>query len=959
MALGLRSIRGRIIYASILLLALLLGAALYLQVWVDRAAEQSRRLMDDQARFMQELADLKGGLYSAEAGLYQYAVLLREEQRQAVEAGLEQALRHTARLESLAGAGEAPQLHQFAETLDRLLQSLQLEVKPLLQVITDGEARFPASPLIIQKMYPANIRFTTAVDGAIEELRRSPRSAGDGAILQLLHDMRYYWVQQIAVVRVYVASRSGAFGITEGGLERHLANRRNYQQLVTQGLERLTRLEASDQLDLLQSVALQEMRAAQETFDRYFEQVVEIYESGQWRADVPIMRQEVEPLFSQVWEVMGGAERHLAEMGSANTMEALSAADMASRALWLITGFAALVLLLGGIAYEYLIRRPIFQVVDALHALGRGDSYTPLVRTRAKETERLLEAFRGMQEQVYTREMRLRAILDHASEGIITINKVGKIETFNNAAESLFGFSAEEVMGRNVSLLMPHPMREEHDDYIRRYLESGEQRVINNEINVNAQRKDGTVFPAAIKVSEMVLEGEPFFTALVEDISERKAMLDNLRQLAEHDSLTGLYNRQYFMDELERVVERNRRQHGLDCALLYIDLDNFKYVNDTLGHLAGDKVLVEVAQLIAHRSRKSDLVARLGGDEFSLLLFDVDEAQALQTADDYRRQLAEYMFRHNGKLVDIGCSIGIAMLEDDVDDKEDLLARADISCHMAKHAGRNSVHLYEQDDQVRMDSMYADMGWARTIKHAIEHNRFTFALQPIIDVESGGVVSHEVLLRMLGEGDEIIMPAGFMPAAERFGLLLDIDHWVIRHAIELLTNWPVEHGTPHISINISAQSVNDPTCLDLVIDTFRAFSVDPSLVTFEITETVAIADLGAASEFMDNLRILGCRTALDDFGVGYCSFAYLKDLPADYIKIDGSFVQQIHNNALQLAMVKSMNEIAHAMGKKTVAEYVEDERILKRLREIGVDYVQGYLLGRPELVAAPGEEEAR
>jgi len=600
----------------------------------------------------------------------------------------------------------------------------------------------------------------------------------------------------------------------------------------------------------------------------------------------------------------------------------------------------------------------MYQVVNALEAFGQGGSYSPLLSSGVTETDRLLSSFREMQQQVYTRELRLSAILDNASEGIITINDEGVVENFNNAAETLFGYQANEVIGRNVSLLMPHPTRDEHDGYIRRYLESREPRVIGNEINVNAQRKDGTIFPMSIKLSEMVLDGRHYFTAIVADISEHKAMLDRLRQLAEHDSLTGLYNRQYFTEELERVVARSRRQQGLNCALLYIDLDNFKYVNDTLGHLAGDQVLVEIGNILRKRTRESDLIARLGGDEFAVLLYDVDQGEAVSASENYRQQIADYEFRYDGRVIDVGCSIGVALFETDVTDREDVMARADVSCHMAKRAGRNSIHVYEPEDQARMDSMFADMGWARTIKEAIEGDRFFFAMQPIVDIQNRQPGSYEVLLRMRDDDGGTIMPAGFMPSAERFGLVLEIDRWVVGHAIEWLAPRLAADGA-HLSINLSAMSIGDEELLRLVTETLARTEVPASRICFEITETVAVADLAAAARFLERLRALGCKTALDDFGVGYCSFAYLKDLPVDYVKIDGSFVRDIGRDALQMAMVKSMNEIAHAMGKRTVAEFVETERVLDMLRAIGVDYVQGFLTGRPEIVPmGAGREQA-
>lgn len=954
---GLRSIRARLVGVTAILTGLLLAAALYTQSLVGQAGRYQQESIREQQAVTRALDGLKSTLYSMESGLYRYAIMLDSAQRQAVRDQMAQAQRQVGNLRRQANDIVSSGVNERVDRLAEELKELRRESEHLLAVIADVDRRFPASPIFTEHTYPANVRFLTAVDSAIAEGEQSGAATANGEVVELFKELRYQWAQQISLVRMFIANRSGVFGMPEAGMRQHLRNRQNYLSVVQDLLQRLTRMDERGQLGFVQSAALTTMKRELSEFQRHFQRAVAIYRSGNWRSDISLMRERVQPAFASVWDLASGLDRQLVELNSRNAMRAMETAGTVSRFLWIITGVVVLVLAMGIVVYEYVLRRPMYQVAQALEAFGQGGSYSPLLTTGVTETDRLLSSFRAMQQQVYTREMRLSAVLDNASEGIITINDQGVVENFNSAAETLFGYRADEIIGRNVSLLMPHPTRDEHDDYIRRYLETREPRIIGNEINVSAQRKDGSVFPMSIKLSEMILEGRHYFTAIVADISEHKAMLDRLRQLAEHDSLTGLYNRQYFTEELERVVARSRRQQGLDCALLYIDLDNFKYVNDTLGHLAGDQVLVEIGNILRKRTRESDLIARLGGDEFAVLLYDVDHGEAVATAEHYRQRIADYEFRYEGRVIDIGCSIGVAMFETDVNDREDLMARADVSCHMAKRAGRNSIHVYQAEDQVRMDTMFADMGWARTIKEAIEGDRFFFAMQPIVDIHSQQPVSHEVLLRMRDDEGGTIMPAGFMPSAERFGLVLEIDRWVVRHAIEWLAP-RLGAGGGHLSINLSAMSIGDEELLRLVTETLEATATPASRICFEITETVAIADLAAAARFLERLRALGCKTALDDFGVGYCSFAYLKDLPVDYVKIDGSFVRDIGKDALQLAMVKSMNEIAHAMGKRTVAEFVESERVLDMLRAIGVDYVQGYLTGRPEVVPVDGDRQA-
>ena len=954
---GLHSIRGRLVLISAALAVLLLAAALHTQQMVAQAGRYQQQSIREQQAVARAVTDLKSTLYAMESGLYRYTVMLEEGQRQAVLQQLDEAERQAEALREQAGRIVSPGFSERVERVEGELAGLRQETEGLFEVIADVGKRFPASPIFTEYTYPANIRFLTAADSAIAEGEHRSSDPEGRRVQQLLKKLRYHWAQQVSLVRMFISNRSGVFGMPEAGMQQHLHNRENHLSVIRDLLARLTRLDEEGKLGFAQSTALGTMKDALPQFEHHFERAVAVYRSGNWRGDIRVLRERVQPAFADVWDLVGGIERHLVRLNSQNAMQAMETAGMVSRFLWYITAVVVFVLALGVVAYEYVLRRPMFQVVNALEAFGQGGSYSPLLATGVAETDRLLNAFREMQQQVYTREMRLSSILDNASEGIITINQDGIIENFNSAAESLFGYPADRVLGRNVSLLMPHPTRDEHDDYIRRYLETREPRVIGNEINVSAQRRDGSIFPMSIKLSEMVLEGRRYFTAIVSDISEHKAMLDRLRQLAEHDSLTGLYNRQYFTEELERVVARSRRQHGLNCALLYIDLDNFKYVNDTLGHLAGDQVLVEIGNILRKRTRESDLIARLGGDEFAVLLYDVDTDEAIAASETYRQRIADYEFRYEGRVLDIGCSIGVAMFETDVTSREDLMARADVSCHMAKRAGRNSIHVYEAEDRERMDTMFADMGWARTIKEAIEGDRFCFAMQPIVDIQTCEPVSYEVLLRMADDDGSVIMPAGFMPSAERFGLVLEIDRWVVVRAIQWLSS-RLEGSDAHLSINLSAMSIGDEELLRMITETLEQTGTSPSRICFEITETVAIADLSAAARFLEELRAFGCMTALDDFGVGYCSFAYLKDLPVDYVKIDGSFVSDMGRDALQLAMVKSMNEIAHAMGKKTVAEFVESERVLDMLRAIGVDYVQGFLTGRPELIAPDSAPEA-
>lgn len=591
--------------------------------------------------------------------------------------------------------------------------------------------------------------------------------------------------------------------------------------------------------------------------------------------------------------------------------------------IWMFVGTIGVMLIFGYLVFAKSIRRPLQQMTSAMEAEVRGISFAPVQSSNVEEILQLQNAFDGMRLQVHSRQTRLESILDNAAEGIITIDENAHIESINNAAQKLFGYSQEEVLGENISIFICPEIREKHDEMMRQY-EAYD--MIGKPREVLARRKDGLVFPMSLKISEFMLGNKKYYIAMVDDVSEHHAAMETLRHLAEHDSLTGLYNRQYFLDELERVIAHSQRSKSYDYACLYIDLDNFKYINDTLGHLAGDRLLIEIAAIFSGRIRKSDLLARLGGDEFAIILSNVDFIQAERTADYYREKIAGYLFKHKGKSVDIGCTIGLAMMGPDIKNKEDIMARADIACHMAKRGGRNRIHVYVDDDQENINVLYKDMGWSRRIKTAIEQNNFVFAYQPILHTVTQEIHTYEVLLRMLEpKTGEILLPSTFLNAAERFGLMVDLDCWVITHAIQQLSDMQKHNPGICFSINLSAKSLTESIILKNIKAALRHNNLIPSSLIFEITEDVAIADMNTAIAFLCQLKALGCKTALDDFGVGYSSFSYLRDLPVDMVKIDGSFISNLENDKLNYALVKSMNDICHTLGKQTVAEFVENQ----------------------------------
>lgn len=663
---------------------------------------------------------------------------------------------------------------------------------------------------------------------------------------------------------------------------------------------------------------------------------------GSWHASL-------EPYFAKVRATHRKMEYAMYTDATENMYALAQAVNGELQVLWHATLVGIVALIVGFFLFEYSIRKPMTRIANALKAEAEGMKHVAVPRTWTQETKTLVAAFQYMQQQIHARQQRLETILDNAAEGIITFDAEGRIESFNQAAERLFGYSGIEVAGKDLRLIIPPQTRESRKDYLKHFVRTEIQRLIGHEGEVTGRHKDGSTFPMALKVSAMTLDGKQLYTGLVADISERKALLEHLKDMAEHDGLTGLYNRSYFQQELERVVERVKRAGGICCSLLYIDLDNFKYVNDTLGHAAGDRLIIEVAGILDKRARKSDLIARIGGDEFTVLLFDTTPVLSVQVAESFRAKLADYIFMYSGEKIDIGCSIGITGISPKTSSATEVLSQADLACHLAKRGGRNRVHLYNTDDAESAAAMTLDMGWSRRIKEAIEKDGFVLACQPIVDTSTREVECYEVLIRMLDEHNELIMPSGFLSTADRFGLSVDIDKWVIRHAIEGLAKQRVTSPKLRYAINLSGRTLTTPGICELIQDLLRETGLDPSALTFEVTETVAIADMAAAENFLSRLRSMGCATSLDDFGSGMASFAYLKDLPINSVKIDGRFVKNLATSPVDQAMVKAMNEIAHALGKTTIAEFVENEASFILLAAYGVDFAQGYHLGRPDV----------
>ena len=417
---------------------------------------------------------------------------------------------------------------------------------------------------------------------------------------------------------------------------------------------------------------------------------------------------------------------------------------------------------------------------------------------------------------------------------------------------------------------------------------------------------------------------------------------------ANHDALTGLLNRRAFEVQLEMLGNMSASTQA-DNALMYLDLDQFKIVNDTCGHMAGDELLCQLTKVFRNRLRQTDLIARLGGDEFGVLLKNCNLDGAKRVAEALREAAENFQFSWKGKLFSVGVSIGVVPIKPDSGSMAAILSTADIACLEAKQAGRNRVHVADIDDQHIVERR-TEMDCVGRIKQALEGDRLCLYCQPVVPV--AGCFDQpdhvEILVRMIDIDGKLVPPGSFIPVAERYGLMCSVDKWVIRHATEWLLEWQFKCAPPKLMINLSGQSVCDESFLPYVLEILDSGGIRPGSICFEITETAAIANLEKALSFINALKDRGCEFALDDFGSGLSSFSYLKSLPVDYLKIDGAFVSEIVNEPIDYAMVKSINDIGHVMKKQTIAEFVEDQAILKMLEEIGVDYAQGYGIALPQ-----------
>jgi len=953
-ALGLRTLNDRLIVVLTIAMLGLVGMAIYAHRLVQKSANQGLEYIETNRDLGKAISQYKNTLQHTESLMHQYATFLSREQHDELLVYL------TDLYQQANNLAEFPAIQSNASLLEQG-QQIAIHAKQLtslidkyLGIMENVESRYPGMPILLTHLEPMNRKFSEAVElalqeGELTELRPTRGVKSENyRIMQLFQEARYAWSMQVSWFRIFVANRMGAFGDPEVAMRNNLSNREMFAANVKTILGRLDELNQKGLLGLQQGESLGQMHAALSYYTDYVEQAVEIYMSKNWRADMALLRDSLQPSLDANWNAIYTIEKTITDSSNVGITQSQNTVKALSLFIYAFTSIMIAMLLAAYWVFQRKIRQPILRLANTMQGHQSKNLLIQRPEKNIEEINRLINAYNHMQHQVFNRQRRLESILDNAAEGIVTVDENGYIESFNTAAQNLFGFEQKNIIGKGFEILFAQDRADSSALNAIHKVVSEKLAPVSNEYELQGRRSDGSEFFMSIKFSEMFIADKRYITAIIDDISERRAVMDHLRHLAEHDSLTGLYNRQYFNEELERFFAQAQRQNNPACACLYIDLDNFKYINDTLGHLEGDRLLVGIANTLQARTRKSDILARLGGDEFALLLVNVTKEQIKQVADVYRAAIANFSFIAQGKHIDTGCSIGVAMYETDIENKDALLARADIACHMAKRAGRNRVHLFEPEDKGRIDSFYEEMGWTRRIRFALENKGFVFACQPILRVADESIFSHELLLRMIDpDTGQYIMPSGFLDSAERFGLMPEIDRWVVEHAFQWLNQQPLADGLRYF-INLSGKSIGDKEILKYIKASLPTLKIDPSRIVFEITEDVAIAKLDQAKHFLSELRKFGFKTALDDFGVGYSSFSYLRELDVDYVKIDGSFINTMHTDEMNYALVKAINDICHILGKFTIAEFVQNSAALKLLKEIGVDYAQGYNIAMAE-----------
>lgn len=573
-----------------------------------------------------------------------------------------------------------------------------------------------------------------------------------------------------------------------------------------------------------------------------------------------------------------------------------------------------------------------------------------------QKLETALETQHAVEKDLEKEKELAETTLYSITDAVITVDRNGQVEFLNPAGERMTGWSIEHARFKNVDKILD--LRKSKQD---KQIELPIRHAANTNAHLETVKgtgvltsRDGMYKSVEYSVAPTLDQaGRNMGSVIVlQDLTEAQELAQQLVYQATHDGLTGLINRNEFDNRIQALIDKTKKDGAGTHALLYLDLDQFKMVNDSCGHIAGDEMLRQLSERIREHIGESDTLARLGGDEFGVLLEDSTVPRAEFIANRLREEVEDFRFSWDDKSFGLGVSIGLVTIDINTDNKDELLSMADRACYAAKDAGRNRVRVFQPND-LDMLRRHKDTEWVSRIHQALDDDAMLLAAQPIVpidpQVKSGEIF--EVLIRMQDKDGKSIPAGAFLPAAERYNLMHDLDRWVVEAALKWLSEDTEQlRRLETCMLNLSGQTLTDETFAGFALEAIHRSRVPGNKICFEITETVAIANLSMARKLIKELKAVGCRFALDDFGSGMSSYAYLKTLPVDFIKIDGIFVKDILTDPVDTAMVRSINEIGHIMGKKTIAEYVENEAIMQKLHELDVDYGQGYGIAKPAII---------
>ena len=605
--------------------------------------------------------------------------------------------------------------------------------------------------------------------------------------------------------------------------------------------------------------------------------------------------------------------------------------------------------------FEYRLRRKDGSTIVVLEnsraIYDENDNIVAHEGTITDITERKLAETR-----VFEEKERAQVTLQSIGDGVITTDADGNVDYINPVAQDLTGWNMRSARGmpvQDLMMIVNEHTRATCENPVVRCLKEGRTITLpQNSVLITKSGDEVPIQDSAAPIRDRI--GNIIGSVMIfHDVSKDSGLFRQLSYQASHDTLTGLLNRREFENCLTTAIDRIQDNSEKTHALLYVDLDQFKVVNDTFGHTAGDALLRQLSEEIQTKIRSTDILARLGGDEFGILLERCDEERANAVAEAIRDSIEGYRFEWQGSFTTVRCSIGVVLVTSENADAADLMSSADVACYSAKDMGRNQVHFYRDSD---VSLRHEEMKWVSRITSAVDEDRLELYFQPIISIgqlDGEGCGHYELLLRMRDEDGNLVGPDQFIPAAERYNLMSTLDRWVIHEALSELADRS-EGGSANytLAINLSGTSLSEDRFLDFVVDELKRQNLPPGAICFEITETAAISNLARVVHFMQTLKKLGCKFSLDDFGSGLSSFTYLKNLPVDYLKIDGHFISNVAEDSVDESMVRAIHEVGSALGIETIAERVENGKVLDKLGALGVEFAQGYYIARPASVAS-------